>query len=91
MMRTTLTIEPAVAERLRHLLKEEDRTLKSLVNDALREGLKVLENERKSRRAKFRVEPHNFGALRPGIDPARIGQYAEELEDEAAILRYRRQ
>jgi hypothetical protein len=86
-MRTTLTIEPAIAEKLRKLVVTRERTLKALVNDALREGLRVLESERKAKRPRFRVEPHDFGGLNPGIDPAKIGQFADEQEDAALVAR----
>ncbi|HXJ39929.1 MAG TPA: hypothetical protein VNH18_11680 [Bryobacteraceae bacterium] len=87
-MRTTLTIEPAVAERIRRLLQDDTRTLKSLVNEALREGLRVIESERKTTPHRFTVEAHSFG-LRPGIDPDKIGQFADDLEDAAIAARLR--
>lgn len=90
-MRTTLTIEPAVAERLRRLLADGDRTLKSLINDALREGLRVIESGSRTKHPRFRVQPHDFGCLRPGIDPAKISQFANDPEDEALVARMRSQ
>lgn len=78
-MRTTLTIEPAIGERIRRRMRETDLTLKSVINEALREGLRVLETGRRMP-PKFVVEPHDFG-LRPGIDPDRIEQFADDLDD----------
>lgn len=83
-MRTTLTIEPAIAERIRKRMAEKDLTLKQVINDALREGLRALDAERGNKRPKFKVEPHSFGFL-PGIDLNKIGQFADDLEDEEII------
>ena len=94
-MRTTLTIEPAVAERLRKLLIETPTgiktgrgsagpTFKGIVNEALRQGLRVMETSAKQR-SRFVVEPHNFGGLNPGIDPTKLGQSADDLENEAIL------
>ncbi|HEX3884947.1 MAG TPA: CopG family transcriptional regulator [Stellaceae bacterium] len=41
-MRTTLTIDPDIAVQLERLRKERNASLKSLVNEALRQGLKTL-------------------------------------------------
>ncbi len=41
-MRTTLTIDPDVAAELRRLLKSRDASLKDVVNEALRCGLREL-------------------------------------------------
>lgn len=62
-MRTTLTIEPSVAARINRPVKKEDRTLKSVINEALREGLKVLEQAPKTARTPFIVEPFDLGLL----------------------------
>ena len=50
-MRTTLTLEDDVAEILRRLLKSRKRSLKSLVNEALRAGLREAGLPRKGRKA----------------------------------------
>lgn len=42
-MRTTLTLDTDVAAALERLRKERDRSLRDVVNDALREGLRQLE------------------------------------------------
>jgi hypothetical protein len=46
--------------------------MKDVVNQALREGLKALENASPKRRKRFVVEAHSFGP-RPGIDIDKIG------------------
>jgi hypothetical protein len=42
-MRTTLTLDPDVATRLKRLCQERQIAMKDLVNQALREGLRQLE------------------------------------------------
>jgi hypothetical protein len=88
-MRTTLTIEPAIAERIRKHMAEKDLSLKRVINDALREGLRALEAESDKKRPRFKVEPFSL-KLRPGIDPNRLGQYADEIEDEEFIRKMNR-
>ena len=50
-MRTTLTLEDDVAELLRRLLKARKRSLKSIINEALRAGLREAGFPRKARKA----------------------------------------
>jgi len=88
-MRTTLTIEPAIAERIRKRMAAKDLSLKQVINDALREGLRALDAEPDKKRPRFKVEPFSL-RLRPGIDPNRIGQYADEIEDEEYIRKMNR-
>ena len=79
-MRTTLTLDPDVAERLASEARRTGKSFKSLVNDAIRLGLGL--TGRQPRAARFRVEPHALG-LKPGIDPDRLNQLVDELEVEA--------
>ncbi|HEY1796657.1 MAG TPA: hypothetical protein VGG57_11110 [Stellaceae bacterium] len=58
-MRTTLTIDPDIAIQLQRLRKERSGSLKSLVNDALRQGLKQLVAE--PRRDRFRMKTFDAG------------------------------
>lgn len=78
-MRTTLTIEPDVEQALLRELQRTDRSMKAVVNDALRIGLGM---QGKPRRApRFKVQPHAF-AFKPGIDTDRLNQLLDELEAE---------
>jgi hypothetical protein len=77
-MRTTLTLEPDVAEKLRQRMSREQISLKRAVNEALRAGLTKAESRPK---VKFKVEPFPCG-LKPGIDPNKLGQLLDELEVE---------
>jgi hypothetical protein len=78
-MRTTLTLDPDVAERLRQETASGRRSFKAVVNERLRIGLGIV--PKRSRR-KFRVEPHR-SAYQPGVDSAKLNQLVDELEAEA--------
>ncbi len=86
-MRTTLTLDPDVAERLAGEIRRTGKSLKATVNDALRVGLGL--GGKRPRGPRFVVEPHPFG-LRPGVDPDRLNQLVDELEAEEAARRLRR-
>lgn len=75
-VRTTLTIDPEVAERLKQEAALGKRSLKAIVNEALRKGLGL---EPTKRSKPYRVRPHSSGFL-PGIDPGKLNQLADELE-----------
>jgi len=86
-VRTTLTLDPDVAERLRTEIRRTGKTLKAALNDALRLGLGLSGKPRSAPR--FKVEPHAFG-FRPGIDPDRLNQLVDEMDTEEAARRLRR-
>ena len=76
-MRTTLTIDPDVEQLLRREIRRTNRSMKSVVNNALRVGLGM---RRKSAPAPpYKVQPHAFG-FRPGIDTDRLNQLVDEIE-----------
>jgi hypothetical protein len=77
-MRTTLTLEPDVALKLKRRMAENKLSLKDAVNQALRVGLAA---DGMPARKPFRVVPHDFG-FKPGIDLDKLGQLADQLEDE---------
>jgi hypothetical protein len=83
-MRTTLTLDPDVAERLAGEVRRTGRSLKAAVNDALRLGLGLA--GKRPRSPRFVVEPHALG-LRPGVDPDRLNQLVDELEAEETVRR----
>jgi hypothetical protein len=76
-MRTTLTLEPDVAARLKQETRRTGKGLKALVNEALRLGLGL--SSRSMPPLRYEVRPHSFG-FRPGIDLDRMNQLADELE-----------
>lgn len=84
-MRTTLTIDSDVAERIRQELASGRRSLKQVINERLRAGFGIKPLSPKRR---FKVEPHH-SAYQPGIDTAKLNQLADELEAESADRRLR--
>lgn len=82
-MRTTLTIEPAVAQEIRKRMKSSGASMKSIINDALREGLKAAKPHKDFR---FKVKPHDFG-FRPGLNLNKLNQFADDLEDEERMAK----
>lgn len=60
-MRTTLTLDEDVTKQLERLRKEYGGSFKTLVNDALREGLKVLEQPRTT--GHFRTQSVSLGEV----------------------------
>lgn len=84
-MRTTLTLDPDVVRLLEDAVHRERRSIKQVVNDALRRGLAPP----RPRRQPYRVKVHH-SALRPGFDLTGFNKLADELEDEAILERTRR-
>jgi predicted flavoprotein YhiN len=62
-MRTTLTIDDDVAATLERIRELRNATLKDLVNEALRRGLKDM-TDRPKHRNHFRTESVALGAVR---------------------------
>jgi hypothetical protein len=83
-MRTTLTLEPRIAERLRQEAELGKRSFKQIVNEALAQGLGLSEVRP---RELYRVKPHSSAFL-PGIDPGKLNQLVDELEAEAFTSRH---
>jgi hypothetical protein len=81
-MRTTLTIEPDVAQEIRQRMAEKKLSLKRVVNDALRAGLS--KTGKKERTTRFVVKPWSLG-LKPGIDRDKLGQLLDQLDTEDFI------
>ena len=78
-MRTTLTIEPDVERLLQREVRRTDKSMKAVVNDALRLGLGAY--GKSPRLTPFKVEPHAFG-FKPGVDVDRLNQLVDGLEVE---------
>lgn len=78
-MKTTLTIDPDVELLLQREMRRTGRSMKAVVNDALRVGLAL--RSKQPRPSRFEVEPHAFG-FKPGVDADRLNQLADELEAE---------
>ena len=85
-MRTTLTIDSDVAERLRQEVISGRRSLKEIVNDCLRAGFGLKEVKP---RKKFRIQPHSSGYV-PGVDRLKLNQLVDELDAETFITSRRK-
>jgi hypothetical protein len=79
-VRTTVTLEPDVASKIKELAHRRRASFKATLNDVLRRGLAQQEN-RAGPRPRFVVEPH-AGGFRPGIDIDKLNQLVDELEVE---------
>jgi hypothetical protein len=79
-VRTTVTLDPDVAEQLKELARRRNVSFKVALNSAVRSGLSA---ERGAARP-FKVEPHPM-KLRPGIDLTHALELAAALEDEEII------
>lgn len=77
-MRTTVTLEPDVAAKLKELAHRRRASFKATLNDVLRRGMAAQASDREHRE-RFVVHPHS-GGFRPGVDPAKLNQLADELE-----------
>jgi hypothetical protein len=82
MPRTTVTLEADVARSLKDEAHRSNRSFKTVLNDAIRRGLSLVNPGSKRR---YRVKPHKT-KLAPGVDPLRFNQLADELEDAARGL-----
>lgn len=80
-MRTTLTLDPDVAQKARKYAGEHNAPFKEVINRALRIGLEVLEKKRTP--TPFRTEPKPLG-LRPGISLDNIADVLDKLDEARA-------
>jgi len=83
-MRTTLTIDDHLVKTLKRIAGKRGVPFKAVVNEALRIGVDAVENP--PRRVPYRTKTVRF-RFQPGIDPYKLGQATEEIEDEAKIKR----
>jgi hypothetical protein len=79
-MRTTVTLEQDLADRLKEYAHRKRTSFKVALNTLLRRGLAAQENAPSPRR-RFAVEPH-LGRLQPGLDPGKLNQLVDRLEAE---------
>jgi hypothetical protein len=85
-MRTTLTLEPDVALKLKKRMADRKLTLKDAVNQTLRAGLETLEVKRKT---PFKVDPFALG-IPPGVDLDKMNQLLDQLDVEDHIQKFGR-
>lgn len=81
-----MTLDPEVAARVKSEIRRSGRSLRSVINDALKRGLGM--RSQNPRPPRFEVHPHPFG-FRAGIDLDRLNQLADELDAAAAAQKLR--
>jgi hypothetical protein len=79
-MRTTLTVDPDLADALRKKAHRARKPFKQVVNETLRAGL-VAQEAPPGRR--YRLNPVSLGGIAPGIDLDRALRLADALADDA--------
>lgn len=79
-MRTTVTLDPDLATRLRDLARQRRISFKAAINSTLRAGLDAEPNRSKA----YREKPRDLGVL-PGIDLTKALRLAATLEDDVTI------
>lgn len=75
-----------MARRVESEMQRTRKTMKAVINDALKAGLGISEKDEPL--PPFKVKAWPMG-LRPGIDPTKLNQLADELETEAIIEKMR--
>jgi hypothetical protein len=73
-----LTLDDDVAAKLKAQIRKTGRSFRDVVNETLRRGLAATAVA--SRRAAFRVEARDLGALRPGVQLDDVGGLLEQTE-----------
>jgi hypothetical protein len=79
-MRTTVTLEPDLAARIRELARQRGISFKSAINSTLRAGLEAGPGSGRQ----YRERTRDLG-VQPGVDLTKALQLAASLEDEETI------
>jgi len=85
LMRTTLTLDPDVAALIEDVVHRTRKSMKQVINDALRHALA----QPPSRREAYHLAVHE-ATLQPGLDLAGFNRLADELEDQAILSAQKR-
>ncbi len=80
-MRTTVTLDPDVAARLKEEMRKKDISFKEALNSSVRRGLE--RGEAKPR--PYRLPPARRMGAKPGVNLDKALQLAGELEDAETI------
>jgi hypothetical protein len=86
-VRTTLTLEPDLAKKLKELAHRRGQSFKQALNEAVRRGLAA--QTHRPPQPRFEVIPH-LGGFRPGIDPGKLNQLVDQLDAEDFVEKARR-
>ncbi len=89
-MRSTLTLDDDLGDKLKRLAAESGKPFKRVVNDTLQAGLRARKQLRGTK--PYRLQPVSLGGPREGVDLDKALRLADELEDQeiAAKLRLRK-
>lgn len=87
-MRTTLTLDDDVADKLKSYARRKRLSFKEAVNTVLRRGLTAPE-ARRGEGQRFRADVFD-SPFRPGVDPLRLNELSDDLEAEEAAAHMRR-
>ena len=79
-MRTTLTLDDDLVAQIHALRRADGLSFKGAVNQLLRAGIQCRSQPQKPKR--YRTKPKKLG-FRPGYDPTKLNQLADEMEAEA--------
>lgn len=79
-VRTTVTLDPDVAAKVKELAHRRRASFKETLNDLLRRGL-AAPGAAREKGEPFVVEPHT-GGFRSGIDPEKLNQLLDQLDAE---------
>ena len=82
-MRTTLTIDDDLVDRIRQEAARTRKRFRDVLNDRLRRGFSMGGNEKA--RPGFRVEPFATSGFAPGIDEKKLNQLLDVLESEDSL------
>ncbi len=77
-MRTTISLDDALAEKLNEIAHKNKTSFREVVNQTLRRGLSVPE-PRPVVTQRFAADTF-ASAFRPGVDPMRLNQLLDDLE-----------
>lgn len=80
-MRTTLTLDDALALELKQLAAQTGKPFKQVVNETLRAGLQ----SRAPAARPYRLKPASLGRPALGVDLVHALRVAETLEDQAIL------
>ncbi|MBI3929950.1 MAG: hypothetical protein HY319_30705 [Armatimonadetes bacterium] len=78
-MRTTITLDSDVAERIRQRMRETDKSFKETVNELIRKGLAF---GSAPPRKPFRVKTRGLG-LKPGLSLDNVEELLDQVEGPA--------
>lgn len=80
-MRTTVTLDPDVAAKLKQDARDRDVSFKEALNSSVRRGFERGETKSKP----YRLPPARNLGVRPGVNLVKALQLAGELEDAETI------